>query len=92
VSATIDHNADTGVFSTRVDGQVAQLSYRRQQNRLSIDHTHVPQAIAGRGIAGDLVRTALDYARAERLHVVPACSFAASFIQRHPQYADLVDA
>ncbi len=59
-----DHDAAAGIFSARVDGHLFQLSYRRQPGRLSIDHAAVPQAVGGRGIAGDLVRAALDYARA----------------------------
>ena len=36
------------------------------------------------------MRTALEYARAESLKVEPACSYAAAFMERHPQYADLL--
>ena len=80
------------VSARELDGHEAELVYRRQDGRLLIDHTGVPQAIGGRGVAGELVRAALDYARAEGLRVVPLCSYSAEYIQRHPEYADLVDA
>ena len=88
----ITHDAASGRFSTLLDGHEAELVYRRRDGSMIIDHTGVPEAIAGRGIAGTLVKAALDYARAEGLRVVPACSYSADYIQRHPQYADLVDA
>lgn len=88
----INHDPASGRFSTQLDGHEAELVYRRQEGRLVIDHTGVPQAIGGRGVAGALVRAALDYARAEGLRVVPLCSYSAEYIQRHPEYADLVDA
>ncbi len=92
MSMQIDHDPASGRFSTQLDGHEAELVYRRQEGRLIIDHTGVPQAIGGRGVAGALVRAALDYVRAEGLRVVPLCSYSAEYIQRHPEYADLVDA
>ncbi|MET0655260.1 MAG: GNAT family N-acetyltransferase [Pseudoxanthomonas sp.] len=91
MSPQISHDSDTRRFITQVDGQQAELVYRNDGKRLTIDHTGVPDAIGGRGIAGELVKAALDYARAEGLRVVPACSYSAAYIQRHPEYADLVD-
>jgi uncharacterized protein len=91
MSLHIDHDSSSRRFTTQVDGHEAELIYRQQGVRLIIDHTGVPDAIGGRGIAGELVKAALDYARAEGLRVVPACSYSAAYIQRHPEYADLVD-
>ena len=92
MSMQISHDPASGRFSTWLDGHEAELIYRRQDGRLLIDHTGVPVAIGGRGVAGELVRSALDYARAEGLRVVPLCSYSAEYIRRHPGYADLVDA
>lgn len=88
----IDHDIAAGRFTTERDGHQAELVYRAREGRLIIDHTGVPQAIGGQGIAGELVKAALDYARAAGLRVVPACSYSAAYVQRHPEYADLVDA
>ena len=84
------HDAEAGRFTVRVDGHLAELDYRIQAGRLTIAHTGVPQAIGGRGVAATLVRAALDYARSEGLRVVPASSYAALYVRRHPEYADLV--
>ena len=53
-------------------------------------HTEVDPAFEGRGIGSQLATFALDDARARGLAVVPQCPFFARFIQRHPEYADLV--
>jgi predicted GNAT family acetyltransferase len=53
-------------------------------------HTFVPDALRGRGIAAVLVRTALEEARRTGRRVVPRCSYVAEFIQRHPEFRDLV--
>jgi predicted GNAT family acetyltransferase len=44
----------------------------------------------GQGIAGRLVKAALDDARSQRLTVVPICRFVAAYIRRHPEYRDMV--
>ncbi|MGH8063253.1 MAG: GNAT family N-acetyltransferase [Pseudoxanthomonas sp.] len=92
MSMQINHDPASRRFSTQLDGHEAELLYRRQEGRLLIDHTGVPEAIGGRGVAGMLVKAALDYARAEGLRAVPLCSYSAEYVQRHPEYADLVDA
>ena len=43
-------------------------------------------------VSAQLMRTALEYARAKGLKVVPSCAYAASYIDRHPQYRDLLAA
>ncbi len=43
-----------------------------------------------RRLASLIVRTALDYARAQKLKVMPLCPFTAGFIHRHPEYQDLL--
>ncbi|WP_454830486.1 GNAT family N-acetyltransferase [Pseudoxanthomonas wuyuanensis] len=92
MSPSIQHQAAAHRFVTQVEGHQAELVYARQQSQLVIEHTGVPAAIAGRGIAGELVKAALEFARSSALKVVPACSYAATYIQRHPQYRDLLAA
>lgn len=86
----IRHDEDGRRFHAVIDGHSAYLSYRRTAGRLVLDHTWVPAELERRGIGGKLVRTALDYARAKRLRVVPACPFAAAWIRVHPDYQELL--
>ncbi len=90
MSQPIQHQTAGNRFTCIVDDHEAELAYARADGRLDLRHTRVPDAIGGRGIAGDLVRAALDYARAEGLGVVPTCSYVASYIERHPEYEDLL--
>lgn len=86
---TIIHNEQAQRFELQKDGQIAYLSYQQQGDKLVYDHTIVPDAIGGRGIAGELTKHALDYAREQGKKVVPACSYVASYLQKHPEYNDL---
>jgi predicted GNAT family acetyltransferase len=86
----VQHDAARQRFVADVDGVEAELDYEQHGQLICLTHTGVPPAIGGRGIAADLVRTALEYARSKGLKVKPACTYAAAYIERHPQYADLV--
>ncbi|WP_202842734.1 GNAT family N-acetyltransferase [Luteimonas saliphila] len=88
-ATTIEH-VPGSAFHAHVAGDRGVLEYGLSAGRMEIAHTFVPAALRGRGIAGQLVRAALDHARAEGLAVVPACPYAAGWIERHPVYADLV--
>ncbi|HEX2596618.1 MAG TPA: GNAT family N-acetyltransferase [Luteimonas sp.] len=88
----VGHDPAHQRFAANVDGVQAELDYEQRGDVLCLIHTGVPPAIGGRGVGGALVRAALDYARAKGLKVRPSCTYAASFIERHPQYQDLVAA
>jgi predicted GNAT family acetyltransferase len=90
VSYTVSQNEKQHRFETSIDGAAAFLEYRLKPPMLSLIHTEVPAAIREHGVAGELTRAALDFARREGLQVKPLCPFVAAFIQRHPEYADLV--
>lgn len=88
----VRHDAAQQRFETVMDGVRAELDYEQLGDVLCLTHTGVPPEIGGRGVGGELVRTALEYARAKGLKVRPSCAYAASYIARHPQYQDLVAA
>lgn len=82
----IVHHPEKSRFETVVDGVTAYVAYSADETCLDIRHTIVPEAIGGRGIASALVRAAYDYARAEGLKPVATCSYAVTWLQRHPEY------
>lgn len=81
----IRHNPAESRFEATVDGLLSVADYRREPGRAVFTHTFVPPALRGRGIAEQLVRAGLAWARAEKLQVVPQCSYVAVFLQRHPE-------
>jgi hypothetical protein len=83
-------NTDAGRFELTIDDQVADLTYRLDGDRLVLLHTGVPDALEGQGIGGRLVRAAVDEAEARHRTLVPQCSFAAAWLERHPDQADRV--
>ncbi len=87
---TINHNEQAQRFETTIDGHTGYISYQQRSDALVYDHTIVPQALGGQGVGSALVKHALDYARDHNKKVVPQCSFVASYIDKHPDYQDLI--
>jgi predicted GNAT family acetyltransferase len=78
-------------FEIRVDGDIAGfVEYRRRPGVISLVHTEIDPSRAGTGLGTSLVRAVLDRARKEGLAVQPYCPFIRRFIDRHPEYLDLV--
>ena len=72
-------------------GAVAFVEYERTGGgRIALLHTEVPEALSGRGGGSKLVRGVLDALRAEGSKVVPRCGFVAAYVERHPEYRDLL--
>jgi predicted GNAT family acetyltransferase len=89
MSAVVD-NLEKSRFELEEQGLVAFADYRLDGGRLVIPHVEAPPALRGTGTAGRLMGGVLDEARRRGLKVVPVCPYAAAFIQRHPEYQDLV--
>jgi uncharacterized protein len=86
----ITDNQEASRLEAKIDGQLAELVYRRRPGRLVIIHTGVPPEFEGHGIAGALVTAAVDRAARENLTVVPLCPFARRWLARHPAVAAAV--
>lgn len=80
------HEVPEQRFVTQAEGHAARVDYIEDEGRLTITHTIVPSEIGGRGIAGELVRAALEYARDAGLKVDPQCSYADVWMRRHPEF------
>jgi uncharacterized protein len=84
-------NADERRYEIDADGELAGfLLYGSRPGLIALIHTEIKPEFEGRGLGGTLVRGALDDARGKGMSVLPFCPFVNSWIERHPEYADLV--
>ena len=80
-----------GAFVIRRDGQLlAQMTYSRGGVMAIIDHTDVDPALRGTGAGARLVRSPVEWARAENVQIVALCPFAKSVFDKTPDYADVL--
>lgn len=88
----VENNEDEHQFEARVDGKLGVLTYSVSEGKLYLLHTGVDDALEGRGVGSALVRAAAGHAREKNLGLVPFCSFARAWLDRHQEFADLVTA
>jgi len=78
-------------YEVSVDGESAGFTmYRLRPGLIAFVHTEVDERFQGRGVAGRLIRFALDDARARDLAVLPFCPFVMAYIEGHREFEDLV--
>ena len=78
-------------FELEVDGElVGFVQYRRRSGGVAFLHTEIDPGHEGSGLGGVLVAGAFDEVRRKGGQVLPFCPFVRSFIERHPEYLDLV--
>ncbi len=88
---TIGFSTDKQRYEIRVDGTLAGFSeVRETEQTVTFIHTVVFDEFGGQGIAGELVTEALDDVRTRGKKVVAECEYVAGFIDKHPDYAELV--
>lgn len=87
----IHHDKERGLFTAEVEGHGLDLEYQRRGDQLIFSHTGTAPALRGRGLAGQMVEHGLNWAAPLGLQVVPACSYVAVHLQRHPRWLRLTE-
>ena len=90
INSAVINNPNLGRYELAVEGHVAAAYYHRSNGVVTFDHTEVPPELGGKGIGSKLVKGALDQVRADGLRVVAECPFVKSWIEKHPDYRDLL--
>lgn len=66
------------------------VTYRDAGGVVTLPHTYVEPAFRGHEVASRVVQYALDDLREQGRRVEPVCPYVAAWIDRHPEYADLL--
>jgi uncharacterized protein len=88
----VRHAPERTRYEILVEGRIAGFTqYHSLEGALVFDHTVIKDQYAGRGLASTLARGALDDVRAQQRRIVPLCEYIAGWLERNPDYDDLVD-
>lgn len=92
MTTVVEHDEPGRRYVLRIDGeQVGELGYSVGADRVVMEHTVVDESRQEKGLGSQLVAFALDDVRSAGRRVVPQCPFVRAYVDRHPEYADLVD-
>lgn len=86
----VTNNTEKHRFELAVDGHIAATYYKIADGVITFIHTEVPAELGGKGIGSKLIKGALDQVRADGLKVIPQCPFVKAFIEKHPDYQELL--
>ena len=82
---------DRDRYELSIDGEVVGFTvYGTCPGLIAFVHTEVNELLQGRGLGDQLIRFALEDARARGLAVLPFCPFVKAFIKRHREFETLV--
>ncbi len=91
MSNEVTLNPDTRRYEIRVDDVLAGfIKGREDDEAVNLIHTEVFDEFEGQGLAAELVTGALDDIRERGKKVIATCPYVAQFIEKHPDYADLL--
>ncbi len=89
---TVVDEPDQHRYEIRLGEELAGFAiYHRRGGKAYFVHTEIDPAFEGKGLGSTLAKGALDAERALGEPVVPLCPFIRAYIDRHPEFADLVD-
>lgn len=87
----VTKDPETSRYEAAVDGRAAGFAdYRTEGEVVVIPHTEVFDEFGGKGVGSAIAHFALDDVRAQGARVRPDCPFIAGWIDKHPDYQDLV--
>ncbi len=87
----VQHNPEKRRFFVEVEGKEAELTYQDMgDDVLNYSSTFTPPELRGKGLAGQVTKAALEYAKDNNKKVTPGCPYVATYIERHPEYKSLI--
>jgi predicted GNAT family acetyltransferase len=87
---SVRDNPELNRFELDVDGDTALAYYRIDNGVMVFTSTQTPPRLCGQGVASELIRNALEFARARGLKVQADCFFVADYVQKHPEFQNLL--
>ena len=86
----IKHDVEQNRFVSYYEGHKAVVEYTLKDNVIDLYRTFTPPELRGKGIAGKLVKFALEHAKENNLKIIPTCSYVKGYIERHENYKELL--
>jgi len=84
------HDKTKEQFIIVLDESESLVDYSIEGDKMNLYHTYTHPNLRGKGLAAQVVKAALEYAKKNNLKVVPGCSYVQSFISKNKNYKELV--
>ena len=86
----LTNNPEKSRFEADLGDDLAFIDYRYHEGKIYLMHTFVPESHRGQGIAGKIIKQALEFIRSEKIPLVVYCPAVTKYMESHPEYNDLL--
>lgn len=83
-------NKEKSRFETEIEGHEAFVEYSMKPNVISLNHTEVDKALAGKGVGSEMIENVLLEVELRGLKVIPECPFIKKYIEKHPEWKSIL--
>lgn len=90
MDSRLTNNEKLSVFEFETNGEPAKVMYAKRKDVLYLNYAFVPGELRGKGIGAKMMEAVLEYARANKLKVVPICSYTVRYMNQHTEWNDLL--
>lgn len=87
----LEDKAEKSRFQFDLDGQLGVVEYILLKDQIYLTHTEVPESLGGRGYGSQIVKLALENIKSRGLKLIPQCPFVVSYIEKNPQWREILD-
>lgn len=87
---SLKDNPEKSRFEFDLEGQLGLVEYILNRDQIVLTHTEVPGSLGGRGYGSLIIQLALENVKARGLKVISKCPFVTSYIQKHPQWQEIL--
>ena len=88
----IHDDIPAGRLEVEEAGHLVFARYSRADGRLIIEHVEADPALRGTGASGRFMEALVAEVRRRGVKITPVCGWAALWLERHPQYGDVLAA
>lgn len=85
MSHTLVHNKPECKYEYHIDDHVAYITYDDQDGKMHLTHTIVPDALAGQGLAKQLLEDVLEQIKKDGKKAVAMCSYIVKYQEKNPE-------
>ena len=88
-----EEEENKGAFFIEVNGEKkAEMTYSKAGDKMIIiDHTEVDDTLRGEGTGKQMVVAAVNFARENKIKIMPLCPFASSVFKKTPEFRDVLN-
>lgn len=84
------HEKENERFVIYTEGNEVYVEYTMTDTEINLYHTYTHPALRGKGLAAQVARAALEFAKENNLRAIPTCSYVQSFIAKNDEYKELL--